>query len=114
MTSVRLDGPFPLDASRIDSHVRRSAPGVFAIRRGSGRWRIGSADTDLATRLKEEVGAFTEFKFAYAHTAYAAFEMACTLYHELDDPRGTRVRHGFHPSRPGYSEWRRPLCRQFD
>jgi hypothetical protein len=112
---VQLYGPFKLDPASIEANVGRNAPGVYALRGAGGRtWRVGCADADLATKLREKVGTFAEFKFAYSQTAYAAFESACALFHELEDRKHTRASRSHHPSRPEYSSWRCPFCRRLD
>ena len=111
MASSGLTGPFNLSFEGIEIAVRLRSPGVFALGHIDARNRflmnrVGSADTDLRTSLRQFIGSDNLFKFAYACDGQEAFEKECELFH--------RFRPGsnfFHPVRPEHTQWLCPFCK---
>ena len=90
-----------LSNSRVDLYVRLSSPGVYLLdRTTAGGFTVnyvGRSDDDLAGRLKKWAaeGTYKYFKFEYANSARAAFEMECKLYHSYRN-----LDNVVHPARP--------------
>lgn len=101
----RLFGPLPLTASRINDHLRRSAPGVYALgkKRDGIFWieKIGRSDTDLTSALRNHLsGPHKHFVFGYAFSARDAFEKECELYHSIAVVDVVSRYAGLHPTAP--------------
>jgi hypothetical protein len=109
-----LYGPHPLRQDTIKELVIVASPGTYVLgdsdAAGFRPRCIGRAEFDVAVRIRQYVGFYSEFKFAYCDSGRAAFERECELYHEfaasLDSP--------LHPSRRACSGWRCPYCALFD
>ena len=86
MTSMRLSQLHALDDHTISTAVRETAPGVYALDRSSqggfSASYVGRSDSDLRASLRQHVGSYRFFKYAYCASAAAAFEAECELYHE--------------------------------
>jgi hypothetical protein len=113
MASPALSGPYPLTNAGVDRNVTRKAPGVYAL--GETRNNtfyisyVGRSDDDVAGRLKQHIGKYPEFKFAYATSPKDAFEKECELYHDYGGQNNPN-----HPARPAGSGWKCPRCKIFD
>lgn len=112
MPSSGLNGPYPLIATIIDRTVAANRIGAYVLGHISGGnvfniTYVGRSDDDLAGRLKQHVGSYTQFKFGYFSSAVAAFEKECTLYHDFE-PRHNEI----HPARPRTGNHRCPRCGQ--
>ena len=109
-----LEGPYQLQRDTVDQWVSRASPGTYAMGESDPEGfhirYIGRSDSDVAVRIRELVGFYPEFQFAYFNTANAAFEKECQLFHEFGKSLDTRL----HPSRSAYSNWRCPYCGLFD
>ena len=44
---------------------------------------VGRSDSDVSASLRQHLGGYRFFKYAYCASAAAAFEAECALYHEL-------------------------------
>jgi hypothetical protein len=112
--SERLYGPYPLRQETIKDLVILASPGTYVLgdsdAAGFHARSVGRSDVDVAARIREFVGFYSEFKFAYCDTAHAAFESECRLYHEFVRSLDSAL----HPSRRAYSTWRCPHCSIFD
>ncbi|MBN1352729.1 hypothetical protein JXJ21_25295 [candidate division KSB1 bacterium] len=112
MASLKMEGPFRLNAETIDEKVNRISPGNYVIgrRNESGTFlfkRIGRANSDLNSKLKSWVSKTTKplFKFRYSSSAREAFAVECAIYHDF--AKDERVEH---PKRPDSTNWRCPRC----
>jgi hypothetical protein len=108
-----LYGPYPLHPGPIRDLLILS-PGAYVLGDSdAGGFHprcVGRSDSDIAARLREFVGFYSEFKFAYCDSAREAFERECRLYHEF----AASLDSGLHPSRRAHSDWRCPHCGLFD
>ena len=113
--SAGLSASHTLDPETIAAVVSRKSPGVFALGRSeAGTFYIryvGRSDDDVAAVLKEHVGDYQHFKFAYFGSSRTAFEKECQLYHDFGE---TKLNNRFHPLRPSAGSWHCPRCRIFD
>jgi hypothetical protein len=113
--SAGLSGPHSLDAETIAAVVSRVAAGVFALGRSESATfyirYVGRSDSDVAMALKEHVGDYQHFKFAYFGSPRTAFEKECQLYHDFGE---AKLNNKFHPLRPASGNWHCPRCRIFD
>lgn len=109
MASTGLRGPFPLTQNGIDSNVKKTSAGAYAlgkVENGTFYIRyVGRSDNDVNDRLHDHVGKYSRFKYEYYGSAKAAFEKECRLYHDFK-PTNNKV----HPSRPAGSGWKCPRC----
>lgn len=100
-----------LSNSEVDLHIRLSSPGVYLLdRTTTGGFTInyvGRADDNVARRLKEHVakGVYKYFKYEYADSARAAFEMECKLYHSYRN-----LDNEIHPARPAGTSYSCPVA----
>jgi hypothetical protein len=112
-----LRGSFPLDEGTINEEVGYGSPGVYALGYMKGKTfiiqGIGRSDTDVHARLKEYIGEYDRFKFAYSDSPQAAFTKECQLYHTFGGPEG-KLNNKNHPERPQGSTWHCPQCNVFD
>lgn len=109
-----LYGPYPLLQDTVKDLVILASPGTYVLGDTDAddfhaRY-VGRSDADVAARLREFVGFYSEFKFAYCDSARAAFEKECDLYHRF----ARSLDSALHPSRQAYSDWRCPYCSIFD
>lgn len=109
-----LYGPYPLLQDTIKRLVFFASAGAYVLgdtdADGFHPRCVGRSDSDIAARIREFVGFYSEFKFTYCETAAAAFERECQLYHEF----AASLDSGLHPSRRAHSDWRCPYCGVFD
>lgn len=109
-----LYGPHPLRLDTVKELVILASPGAYVLGdTEAGRFHprcVGRSEFDVATRIRDFVGFYSEFKFAYCDSARAAFERECRLYHEF----ASSLESSLHPSRQIYSDWRCPHCSAFD
>ena len=109
-----LYGPHPLRQDTIKELLILASPGTYVLgdtdAEGFHPRSVGRSDSDIAARIHEFVGFYSEFKFAYYDSARAAFERECQLYHEF----AASLDSGLHPSRQAHSDWRCPYCGVFD
>ena len=110
-----LQGPYRLERKTIDEVIDKILPGAYAVGIPDGeRFNVrlvGRSDYDIGARIKEFLGFYPQFAFAYFDTARAAFEKECQLFHDYA-PFALDSR--LHPSRRAYSSWRCPRCGIFD
>jgi len=113
MASTGLKGSYPLTEKGISDAVQFKHPGAYALgaKRGDTFYisRVGRSDGDVAARLRQYIGKYAQFKFAYFPSAKAAFEKECHLYHDFDPPDNN-----IHPDRPNGANWTCPRCYLFD
>jgi hypothetical protein len=100
MSKTGLQGPYPLSFDAIDSVVRATSAGVYALGHTDAQGRfainhVGRSDSDLRARLLDCIGSEKLFKYGYSASAQTAFEKECQLFHDFSPP-GNRL----HPSRP--------------
>ena len=104
-----LNGPHVLNAQVISRTVTRKSPGVYVVNSVMGGAAdprlVGRADDDLAASLKEYIGLYASFNFAYASSPANAYEIECQIYHALKPPESTR-----HPTKPASGESECPIC----
>ena len=113
MASSGLHGPYSLTTNTIDTVVKSTSPGAYAL--GKSRDNtfyisyVGRSDVNVNNRLRDHVGDYDQFKYAYFSSEKAAFEKECRLYHDIEPP-GNDV----HPARPRGKNWKCPVCTIFD
>lgn len=118
MTTLQtgLHGPHLLTTEGVDSAVRGTGPGAYALGREEGGTffvsYVGRSDSDLNDRLKDWADTkYTHFKFGFLSSANAAFQKECTVFHDFG---GTaKLDNEIHPDRPAGSNWRCPRCAVF-
>lgn len=115
MPSTGLYGPHSLTQEGIDAAVKGVAPGAYALGDVNANNTfivryVGRSDTDLNDRLKDWVGDYRQFKYAFYPTAKAAFEKECHLFHDFGE---TTLDNAVHPARPAGSDWKCPRCKTF-
>ncbi len=112
MRSTGLRGPYALNNKSIDDAITAISAGAYALGHSSdGKFQVdfvGRSQGDLNDRLKDWVGCYTEFKFVYCDTAYAAFQEERLMYH------GFSPIDNIHPARPAGSNWTCPHCGTFE
>jgi hypothetical protein len=111
MAIPSLSGPHSLSTKIIERTITRKSPGVYllsAVEDGvvSVR-RVGRSNDDVAAHLKECIGLYSQFAFAYASSRENAYEIECVVYHSMKPPENTK-----HPGKPADAVWRCPLCGQ--
>lgn len=105
-----LFGPHSLTESTIDLVVQGTGPGAYALgeQNASGGLSVqyvGRSDVDLNGRLKDWVGSYKHFKYAFYPTPDVAYQKECRLYHDF----GTSANQ-VHPARPQGSAARCAVC----
>lgn len=92
--------------------VRATIPagcaGTYTLHRAGGPIYVGRSDTDLRRRLIQHCGTRKGEYFSYDthHSATAAFEVECSLYHSL---QGSII-NILHPDAPNFSDATCPFC----
>jgi hypothetical protein len=108
-----LSGPYALTNDGIDSAVKQTSAGAYALGYLQGNTyyiqRVGRSDVDLNKRLHDYVGDYKQFKAAYSSSPYQAFLAECELWHEY----GNRTSNPLHPDRPNGTDWKCPRCKNF-
>jgi hypothetical protein len=114
LSQTGLEGPYPLERKTIDVTLTRASAGIYVLGNDDGEdfhiHYIGRSDSDVAARVREFVGFYSQFAFAYSDSANAAFDKECQLYHDFGQSLDSKL----HPSRPAYSSWHCPRCSIFD
>jgi len=113
MPSTGLGNAYRLTDANVDATVNRKSPGAYALGtvRSDGVFivgKVGRSDSDVATRIRSQIGEYTHFKFGYCSSAKAAFLKECEMYHDFTPP-GNKI----HPDRPHNSTWSCPRCHIF-
>src|ERR1700737_1219931 len=89
MPSSGLFGPHALNEKTIDALVKGTGAGAYALGRvdASNTFIIsyvGRSDTDVNGRLKDHVGNYSSFKYAfYQQRANSAFLAECRIFHDF-------------------------------
>ena len=114
MPSTGLKGPFLLTAERVNITVASRLPGAYALGHTDDEGTfvvdtIGRSDNNLKKTLADQVDGRSQFKFEYFHSAKAAFEKECDLFHDF-----TMVLTQDHPTRLEGSYWKCPHCNALD
>ena len=113
MALPSLSGPFNLSKDGINSAVKSTLPGYYALGYVSANTfyiqRVGRSDADLNKRLHDYEGQYLQFKCGYAASQYQAFLAECELWHEY----GNRTTNPLHPDRPNGTDWKCPRCKNF-
>ena len=109
MALPSLSGPHILSIRIIDQTITGKVPGVYALNARVGgaltTRRVGRSVDDLATRIKEFVGLYSDFSCAIVSSPKHAYESECELYHVWMPPENTD-----HPARPDDADWAFPIC----
>ena len=109
MALPSLSGPHILSIRSIDQTITDKMPGVHVPNARVGgvltARRAGRSEDDLATRIKEFVGLYSDFSCAVASLPKHAYELECELYHAWMPPENTG-----HPARPDDADWSCPIC----
>jgi hypothetical protein len=111
-----LFGPHPLNEGTIDAIVKGTGAGAYALgREASGTFYIsyvGRSDSDVNKRLKDHVGKYSNFKYAfYTKSANDAFLAECRLFHDFG---AYSLDNKVHPARPQGTAWKCPHCTALD
>lgn len=111
--NTRLIGPTPLRYEQIRGAVDRVAPGAFALGYAASDdgfcvLLVGRSDTDVKSRLIDQIGTHSLFKYILSASPMLAFEKECELFHDFTPPYNRR-----HPQRAPGSKWTCPRCRWF-
>jgi hypothetical protein len=114
MPSTGLKGPFLLTAERVNIAVTAALPGAYALGQTDTEGTflvdtIGRSNDNLKKTLEDQIDGRSQFKFECFHSAKAAFEKECGLYHEF-----TMSMTQDHPTRPEGSYWKCPRCNVLD
>jgi len=116
MPSTGLNGPYPLTHPEIRRVASRTSPGAYALGESrNGTFYInyvGRSDSDIAARLSQHVGAYSQFKFGYFGSPKAAFEKECRLWHDFGGPSGN-LDNKVQSARPTGANWQCPVCNVF-
>lgn len=79
--------PYSLTNDNIGRHVVEKTAGVYRLDKSrDGAFRtdyVGRSDNDLLGKLREWVGKYAYFSFQNFSVSKAAFEMECSIYHDL-------------------------------
>jgi hypothetical protein len=104
-----LSGPHSLSAKIIERTITRKSPGVYllsALEDGvASARRVGRSKDDVGAHLKECIGLYSQFAFAYASSPENAYEIECEIYHSMAPPENTK-----HPAKPADAVWVCPVC----
>jgi hypothetical protein len=104
-----LDGPHVLSLRLIEQTIPRKVAGVYVLSAREGNAinprRIGRADEDLASALREFVGLYSHFSCAAAQSPASAYAMECELHHAWDLPESPN-----HPAPPPNGDAVCPVC----
>ena len=104
-----LNGPHVLSLKFIQQFVPRKVAGVFVLSAREGNAmharRIGRADDDLASTLRDFVGLYSHFSCAAAESPVTAYAMECELHHAWDLPESPS-----HPVALQTSDAACPVC----
>lgn len=106
MAKSGLFGPFILNNESIDINAKGKGSGTYALGeydKPNDTFRIsyvGRSDDDLNGRLhKHQKESYSHFKYAFYHSAEAAFKKECELWHVFGGPSGG-LDNKVHPARP--------------
>ncbi len=119
MPSLNMEGPFYLNAEKIDEIITKTSAGNYALGdKNDDKFTVsyvGRADSDLNDRLNDHATKkqYRFFKYSYASSPKAAFLKECENYHDFggDDKLDNKI----HPDRPSNSkDWKCPKCSRFD
>jgi len=123
MERLSLEGPYLLQAETIEEVVTRKEPGVYVLgyeietinlrtfNLNAFKVRyLGRSDRNLSSSLREQIGIYPKFKFAYVETAEDAFRLECKLWHNYGGPNGD-LDVKTHPQSPDGSGLKCTRCR---
>ena len=111
-TTIALQGKYPLTTGEVDRRVTRTSPGVYVLSHDGEHARyVGRSDKNVRSRLKDWVGTYAYFWFAYASSPKDAFEKECTLFHKFGG--STALDNKIHPDRPANCNWQCPVCSHY-
>lgn len=111
MANTGLDfGPFALKRVTINSEVRRTSPGAYALTRSDESETfyvnyVGRDDKDVNDRLKDHVDNYARFKFSYFSSPEDAYKKECKMYHDFT-PYDNKI----HPAKPEGNDLNCPVC----
>jgi hypothetical protein len=108
-----LIGPLPLRYEHIRAAVGSVGPGAYALGYAASDGgfcvlMVGRSDTDVGSKLIDQIGTQSLFKFIRSVSPMTAFEKECELFHDFNPPSNRR-----HPERTSGTKWTCPRCRQF-
>ncbi len=113
MSSLNMQGPYPLTNEEINLRITKISAGNYAYgyTKDNGSFvvkYVGRADSDLNDRIKHGVGQYKEFKYSYAKDANAAFEEECRNYHDFGG--SDMLDNDIHPDKPDNTDYGCPYC----
>lgn len=117
MATLGMEGPYVFTSSEVDNVVTKISPGNYALgyTKDDGTFivqYVGRSDSDVNRELKARLTTkYSKFKYSYATSPKAAFEKECHNYHDFG---GSALDNQIHPSRPGGTNWKCPVCAIFD
>ncbi len=114
LSTIGLKGPFRLNAETLRVTALAKLPGAYMLGHTNDEGtfiveKIGRSDADLKETLQNYTECYSQFSFEHFHSAKAAFEKECDLYHNL--MVGASY---IHPARPEGSYWKCPHCKELD
>lgn len=97
-TGLRL--AVALNRQNIDAFVTQTSAGAYALGdltagNDLAIYYAGRADYDVASRLRDHIGSYRHFSFAYFSSPGEAYDKECWLFH-MFSPRDNRI----HPAVP--------------
>jgi hypothetical protein len=97
----------------IDAKLKGIGPGAYALGsiNSSGGLAIsyvGRSDDDVTARIKDHVGKYSAFKYAFYPDRKSAFLKECELFHNFG---AYSLDNKVHPARPQNSGWTCPYCK---
>jgi hypothetical protein len=101
MSKTGLQGPYPLSFDAIDSVVRATSAGVYALGHTDAQGRfainhVGRSDSDLRARLLDCIGSEKLFKYGYSASAQTVLREGVPAVPRLQSAR--------QPAAPGPAE----------
>jgi len=117
MPNTNLNGPYPLNADKIDEIITITASGTYVLGYVNSNnvfvvKYVGRSDDDLNDRLHDWIEEYESFKAKTFNTSKEAFEKECRIYHDFG--QSSKLDNDIHPARPKDYDWECPICDIFD
>ena len=112
MAMLHMRGPYVYNDESIDTNVRYSTPGNYALgiqseSKGLSIQYVGRAEDSLKNELKYRLGKTpcTHFCYCYAFDAEGSFHKQCIDYHNFKPLLNKE-----HPKPAQGKDWKCPIC----
>jgi hypothetical protein len=119
MDPLNMHGPHDFNSKMIDQVVTNKSPGNYILGYVNSQnafivQYVGRSDLDVKNELKARLSSlnYKKFKFYYADSPKAAFDMDCRLFHEFGGSGS--LQNERHPDRPDGMYWNCPVCKIYD